>query len=102
MLVDLIDEEENPLDVSEICPSNNWRGDDAFTRRKDLVSSLQILGDYQSLLTPPQSVVSAANMAAAKAMMFVSGIDVTGGFFECINVKDLPIHCCEYSLQFYN
>ncbi|XP_057546589.1 mediator of RNA polymerase II transcription subunit 33A-like [Amaranthus tricolor] len=93
VLVDLIDEEENPLDVSEICPSNNWRGDDAFTRRKDLVSSLQILGDYQSLLTPPQSVVSAANMAAAKAMMFVSGIDVTGGFFECINVKDLPIHC---------
>ncbi|XP_021752651.1 mediator of RNA polymerase II transcription subunit 33A-like isoform X2 [Chenopodium quinoa] len=94
VVADLIDEEENPLDESESKLINNWnKRCDTYTRRKDLVSCLQILGDYQSLLSPPQSVVPAANLAAAKAMMFVSGIDVSGGYFECINVDDLPTNC---------
>ncbi|GAB4851154.1 Mediator of RNA polymerase II transcription subunit 33A [Ancistrocladus abbreviatus] len=94
VVADIIDEEENPLDESECCSSNHWKEKQVpGKRRKDLVSCLQMLGNYRSLLTPPQSVISAANLAAAKAMMFVSGIDVGSGYFECINVKDLPINC---------
>jgi len=97
VVADLIDEEENPIDEPECGSTNHWKEQqNPGERRKDLVSSLQILGNYHSLVTPPQSVVSAANLAAAKAMMFVSGIDAPNGYFECINVKDLPIHCCKY------
>ena len=99
MVADLIDEEENPIDEPECGSTNHLKEQqNPGERRKDLVSCLQILGNYHSLLTPPQSVVSAANLAAAKAMMFVSGIDVPNGYFGCINVKDFPINCCEYSL----
>ncbi|KNA04417.1 hypothetical protein SOVF_199670 isoform A [Spinacia oleracea] len=89
VVADLIEEEENPLDESD-----NWKErHEPYTRRKSLVSCLQILGDFQSLLSPPQSIVSSANLAAARAMMFVAGIDVADGYFECINVNDLPINC---------
>lgn len=54
-------------------------------RSRDLVSCLQSLGDYEVLLNPPESVIPAANQAATKAMMFVSGI----------NVEDMPINCCK-------
>lgn len=94
VVADLIDEEENPVEESESGYINNWKERyDPYTRRKDLVSCLQILGDYHSLLSPPQSIVSAANLAAAKAMLFASGIDVAGGYLECINVNELPINC---------
>lgn len=63
-------------------------------RRMDLIFSLQNLQDYQSLLTPPQSVIPSANQAAAKAMMFLSGINVTA-YFECISTKDMPVNCCK-------
>ena len=85
VIADLIDEEEsvpNDKGVPGKC-------------RSDLVSSLQVLGDYQGLLTPPRSVVSAANQAAAKAMLFVSGINVGTAYFECINMKDMPVNCCK-------
>ncbi|KAJ8434148.1 hypothetical protein Cgig2_000868 [Carnegiea gigantea] len=94
VVADLIDEEENPIDELECGSTNHLKEQqNPGERRKDLVSCLQILGNYHSLLTPPQSVVSAANLAAAKAMMFVSGIDVPNGYFGCINVKDFPINC---------
>lgn len=97
VVADLIEEEENPLDESD-----NWKErHEPYTRRKSLVSCLQILGDFQSLLSPPQSIVSSANLAAARAMMFVAGIDVADGYFECINVNDLPINCSKYFSGFY-
>lgn len=69
--------------------------------RKDLVSSLQVLGDYEGLLAPPQSVISVANQAAAKAMMFISGLTVGSGYFECIGMTDVPMNCCkQYSSLF--
>ncbi|XP_074307309.1 mediator of RNA polymerase II transcription subunit 33A isoform X2 [Silene latifolia] len=93
VVADLIDEEENRVDESK-GSTNHWKEKtDSNTRHKDLVSCLQILSNYRSLLTPPQSVVSSANVAAAKAMMFASGIDVGRGYIDCINVKDLPINC---------
>ncbi|XP_042517801.1 mediator of RNA polymerase II transcription subunit 33A-like isoform X2 [Macadamia integrifolia] len=89
VVVDLIEEEELALiDEAEHSTTKEVGG----KRRKDLISSLQILGDYDALLTPPQSVISVANQAAAKAMMFVSGLTVGSGYFECINMNDMPMN----------
>ncbi|KAG6664410.1 mediator of RNA polymerase II transcription subunit 33A-like [Carya illinoinensis] len=94
VVADLIEEENAPVDETECGSTNQWK-DKKVTGKchNDLVSSLQILGDYQGLLTPPQSVVSAANQAAAKAMFFVSGINVGSAYFDCIGLKDMPIDC---------
>lgn len=94
VVADLIEEEESTLvDESDCRSTNNWK-EKKFPgkRRNDLVSSLQLLGDHQSLLSPPQSVVSAANQAAAKAMLFVSGINVGSAYSECISMKDMPVN----------
>ncbi|KAF9678062.1 hypothetical protein SADUNF_Sadunf08G0172900 [Salix dunnii] len=95
VVADLIAEDENtPIDESECGSTNQWKEKKHPGKlRNDLVSSLQLLGDYQTLLSPPQSVVSAANQAAAKAMLFVSGINVGSAYSECISMKDLPINC---------
>lgn len=95
VVADLIAEDENmPIDESECGSTNHWKENKLSGKRRiDLVSSLQLLGDYQTLLSPPQSVVSAANQAVAKAMLFVSGINVGSTYSECISMKDLPINC---------
>lgn len=98
MVADLIEEEESaPIDETECGSTNHWKEKEVSgTRRNGLVSSLQMLGDYQGLLAPPQSVISAAHQAAAKAVFFISGVGVGSGYFECINVKDMPMNCCKY------
>lgn len=97
VIADLVDEEESvPIDETKCVPTNHQSNKNILgKRRNDLVSSLQVLGDYQGLLTPPRSIVSAANQAAAKAMLFVSGINVGSAYFECINMKDMPVNCCK-------
>lgn len=98
VVANLITEEEEHTSEVECNSTNHWKEKRTpGKRRNDLVSSLQILGDYHGLLSPPQSVVSMANQAAAKAMMFVSGINVGNGYFDCIGMNDLPISCCKYS-----
>lgn len=94
---DLIEEEEiAPTNETEYGSVNCWKEKEVpGKRRYDLVSSLQMLGDYQGLLTPPQSVVSAANQAAAKAMLILSGVSIGSAYFECISMKDMPINFCE-------
>ncbi|TYJ45132.1 hypothetical protein E1A91_A02G035100v1 [Gossypium mustelinum] len=95
VVADLIEEEEGaPTDETEYGSTNHWK-EMKFPRKRraDLVSSLQVLGDYQGLLPPPKFVVSAANQAAAKAMLFVSGINVGSAYFECVNIKDMPFSC---------
>ncbi|KAJ6812124.1 putative mediator of RNA polymerase II transcription subunit 33A [Iris pallida] len=47
-------------------------GNNLFSRRKGLISSLQILGQFSELISPPPSVVNAANDAASKAATFIS------------------------------
>ncbi|CAN0856442.1 Mediator of RNA polymerase II transcription subunit 33A [Linum grandiflorum] len=83
VVAELIEEEENA--AMEVV---------AGKRRKDVVSSIQLLGEYQGLLSPPQSVVSLANQAAAKAMLVVSGINVGSCYLECVSMKDMPVSCC--------
>lgn len=94
VVADLIEEEESEAcDEIESSIGRHMKKQVAGTRRRDIVSCLQSLGDYQSLLTPPQAIITAANQAAAKAMMFRSGINTNSSYFECINMKDLPINC---------
>ncbi|KAG5554815.1 hypothetical protein RHGRI_012395 [Rhododendron griersonianum] len=92
---DLIEEEESaPTDETEKSDTIHDREYHVHgNRRRDFVSSLQSLGDYNSLLSPPQYVVSAANQAAAKAMTFISSINVGSSYFECMSMKDMPINC---------
>ncbi|KAJ0235732.1 Mediator of RNA polymerase II transcription subunit 33A [Hirschfeldia incana] len=61
--------------------------------RDDLVTSLQVLGEFPGLLAPPQCVVSAANKAATKAIIFLSGGNVGKSCSDVINMKDMPINC---------
>lgn len=100
VIADLIEEEESTtVDETEYGASNHWKEKKAPGMcRNELISSLQMLGEYQSLLTPPQAVISACNQAAAKAMMFVSGISVSSAYFESINMKDMPASSSEYYL----
>lgn len=97
---DLIEEEEEEgiaVDEEENGPFDCWKGKKVPGKcRNDLVSSLQVLGDYQSLLAPPQSVVVAANQAAAKAILFVSGITVGSAYFDCLNMTEMPVDCCKW------
>ncbi|KAL5701678.1 hypothetical protein ACHQM5_026990 [Ranunculus cassubicifolius] len=91
----IIEEEEVTLmNEAEQDPTSQWNEKQVLgKRREDLVSSLQILGDYEGLLTPPSSTISVANQAAAKAMMFVSGLTVGSGYFDSINMSELPMNC---------
>lgn len=63
--------------------------------RKSLVASLQLLGDFEGLLTPPPSVISIANQAAAKAILVASGISVGSGFLDGVTLNDMPNTCGE-------
>ncbi|XP_061990354.1 mediator of RNA polymerase II transcription subunit 33A [Rosa rugosa] len=94
VVANLIEEEETlPTNEVECGSINSWKEKELpGNRRHDLVSSLQVLGDYQGLLTPPQSVVSAANQAAAKAMLILSGVSIGSAYFECISMKEMPIN----------
>ncbi|KAM1720396.1 hypothetical protein ACFX12_022072 [Malus domestica] len=98
VVADLIEEEEiTPTNKNECGSINGWKEKEVpRQRRNDLVSSLQTLGDYQGLLTPPQCVVSAANQAAAKAMLFLSGVTVGSAYFECVtgNMRHLIVESC--------
>ncbi|XP_055813312.1 mediator of RNA polymerase II transcription subunit 33A-like [Solanum dulcamara] len=86
-IVNLLEEEE--MD----CSSTNQRKESSRKCRQDLVFSLQQLVDYEGLLTPPLPAAPLANLAAAKAMMFLSGISVGSGYFEGMSLNDLPVSC---------
>lgn len=88
-IVRVVKEEEEVLSAtnSEIASSKNAGCEQGMTgnmqgsRRHGLVLSLQLLGNFSSLLSPPSSVVVAANMAAIKAATFISNMKkVNDGF----------------------
>ncbi|XP_074368314.1 mediator of RNA polymerase II transcription subunit 33A-like isoform X2 [Apium graveolens] len=94
-IVNIIEEEEIFLmDEAEYCSANQKNGKKVSAElRNDLVSSVQQLGDYEGLLTPPGSVSSVANQAATKAMMFLSGLSVGSGYLDGITLSDKPVNC---------
>lgn len=90
---DLIEDDESTSQNNINCQTTQYNKEN---RRMELVSSLQSLGDYQSLLTPPQSVIPAANQAAAKALMLISGINVgSSSYFDLVNMKDIAHNICK-------
>ncbi|KAJ1699134.1 hypothetical protein LUZ63_007646 [Rhynchospora breviuscula] len=64
-----------PLSIAPILKEESDKmhaeGTGVASRKQGLVACLQSLGQFSSLLLPPQSVVSAANDAASKAAKFV-------------------------------
>lgn len=94
-VVNIIDEEENALLEEEDHKRMHQESETQVLGncRTSLVSSLQQLGDYEGLLTPPLSVISIANQAAAKAIMFFSGISVGSGYLDGVSLNDMPATC---------
>ncbi|XAR61234.1 hypothetical protein NMG60_11034880 [Bertholletia excelsa] len=94
-ILNVIDEEETALNNDGECSATSQRDERHVSgkRRKELVSSLQQLGDYEGLLTPPLSVTSVANQAAAKAMAFLSGATIGNGYLDGTSLNDMPVNC---------
>ncbi|KAL5792983.1 hypothetical protein ACOSP7_001577 [Xanthoceras sorbifolium] len=101
-VADIIEEDESELiDETESSPCNlrkEKQGPGNVRKgpgnvRKGLITSLQLLGEHEGLLAAPQSVQSISNQAAAKAIMFVSGLSVGSGYYECVSMNDLPMNC---------
>uniref|UniRef100_A0A0D9WWS8 Mediator of RNA polymerase II transcription subunit 33A n=1 Tax=Leersia perrieri TaxID=77586 RepID=A0A0D9WWS8_9ORYZ len=84
-IADIIEESDSELD------SNRKEKSVSDDLRKELMLSLQTLGDYESLLVPPPCIIMAANQAASKAAMFVSEINISSGYME--NVNDRTTNC---------
>ncbi|XP_057535996.1 mediator of RNA polymerase II transcription subunit 33A-like isoform X2 [Amaranthus tricolor] len=88
VLLNLIEEENMEAEFSQ-------REDKlaSTSRRHELVSSLQQLGEYAGLLTPPSPFSSIANQAAIKAIMYLSGLNINTGYFDAVSLGDVPINC---------
>ncbi|XP_078441460.1 mediator of RNA polymerase II transcription subunit 33A-like isoform X2 [Wolffia australiana] len=86
-IADIIREEE--LNGAE----NRFKDTASGERRKALMSSIRAVGEYDFLLSPPQSFVSEANQAAAKAMLFISEFNVSRGHIENISSKEKTFDC---------
>ncbi|VAH45822.1 unnamed protein product [Triticum turgidum subsp. durum] len=83
-IADIIEEADSRRGETDL--SSHWKQKTATDDlRKELMLSLQALGDYESLLVPPPCIISAANQAASKAAMLVSGINSGSGYMESIN-----------------
>ena len=97
MVANIILEEESELiEEAECSPSNQGKDKQVLGKRRgELVTCLQLLGDFQCLLTPPQAVLMEARQAAAKAIMLVSGNPVGSGHSKSSSMDDLPMNCCE-------
>ncbi|KAI7755503.1 hypothetical protein M8C21_031677 [Ambrosia artemisiifolia] len=91
----IIDEEENTM-LEENDHKHMHQGNETQVLgncRKSLVSSLQQLGDFEGLLSPPPPVTSIANQAAAKAILVASGISVGSGYLDGVSLHDMPNTC---------
>lgn len=98
LAVTIIIEEEEVEPKEDDCSPSKSRDEKQSSGmcRKGLITSLQMLGEYESLLTPPQSIIAVANQAAAKAVMFISGVAVGNEYYDCASMNDTPINCCKY------
>jgi len=83
-VADIIEEADSLCNETGL--NSHTKEDESISNlRNELMLSLQILGDYESLLVPPPCVVSAANHAVTKAAMFISGISINNGYMENVN-----------------
>nr|XP_010921239.1 mediator of RNA polymerase II transcription subunit 33A isoform X2 [Elaeis guineensis] len=66
-------------------------GNNFASRKHGLISSLQVLGQFSGLLSPPPSVVNAANSAASKAATFISNLKTGSGNLGVPNRNDSSV-----------
>ncbi|XP_021608160.1 mediator of RNA polymerase II transcription subunit 33B isoform X2 [Manihot esculenta] len=94
-VANIIEEEEGELiDETEHSPASQMKEKQGPGKcRHGLITALQLLGDYDSLLIPPESVTSVANQAAAKATLFVSGVNSSNSYYESMSMNDMPSNC---------
>ncbi|KAK4482257.1 hypothetical protein RD792_009408 [Penstemon davidsonii] len=94
-VVNIVEEEENKLIIEAERNPMSQRKDieSKGNRRQDLVLSLQQLNDFEGLLTPPPPVSALANQAAAKAIMFLSGVTVVSGHLDGMSLNEMPLNC---------
>ncbi|XP_028223664.1 mediator of RNA polymerase II transcription subunit 33B-like [Glycine soja] len=92
VVTNIIEEEEGQLiEEPEHSPTNQGKNKLALGKcHGELITSLQLLGDYESLLTPPQLVLVEANQAAAKAIVFLSG----NPLLAAGNLRHLIVEAC--------
>ncbi|KAK3124757.1 hypothetical protein QOZ80_7BG0592130 [Eleusine coracana subsp. coracana] len=83
-VANIIEEADSLYDETELS-SHVKEKEAADNLRKELMLSLQTLGDYESLLVPPPSIIPVADQAATKAAMFISGINISNGYTENVN-----------------
>ncbi|XP_057483891.1 mediator of RNA polymerase II transcription subunit 33A-like [Actinidia eriantha] len=94
-IFEIIEEEAAQNNEAE-CTTNCQRKEKHVSgkRRRDLIASLQQLGDFEDLLAPPVPVISVANQAASKAMVFLSGLTVgSGSYLDGMSLNDMPVNC---------
>ncbi|KAJ8748364.1 hypothetical protein K2173_003001 [Erythroxylum novogranatense] len=90
----IIDEESAMVDKTK-CNSAGQTNEkhDQENCQKGLITALQLLGDFEDLLTPPQAVRLLANQAAAKATVSLSGLPVHDSYYQNSSLDDIPVHC---------
>lgn len=86
VVISIIEEEERSLQAAENNTNTNNHDKEKKasvlgTRRAALISSLRILGQFDGLLVPHQSVASVANQAAIKAASMVGSINGGSGTY---------------------
>lgn len=81
-----------PLSILSILKEETDRilaeGTGVASRKQGLVACLQSLGQFTSLLSPPQLVVNAANDAASKAAKFVRDFKAGTGSVGMMGLND--------------
>ncbi|XP_076893767.1 mediator of RNA polymerase II transcription subunit 33A-like isoform X2 [Bidens hawaiensis] len=94
-IVNIVDQEESALIEENENGNMHMRSERQVFGdcRKNLVSSLQQLADFEGLLTPPSCVTNLANQAAAKAMFFFSGLGFGNGYLDGVSLNDMPVTC---------
>ncbi|WVZ62432.1 LOW QUALITY PROTEIN: hypothetical protein U9M48_012186 [Paspalum notatum var. saurae] len=83
-IADIIEEADSLCNETELS-SHIKEKKEIGNLHNELMLSLQILGDYESLLVPTPCVIPAANQAATRAAMFISGIGINNGYMENVN-----------------
>jgi hypothetical protein len=90
-------EETNSLYNESELNSHVKENEAAGNLHKELMLSLQTLGDYESLLVPPPCIIPAADQAATKAAMFISGLNISNGYAENVNRMNYGMSCSQNS-----
>jgi len=83
-IVALVKEENDTTTYSSTTSHHCMEQNTFFSRRRGLIFSLQVLGQFSGLLLPPSLVVKAANDAASKAAAYISKFSTRGGSLSTV------------------